>query len=281
MIPVEMGLTMACTMEVGLFDLSIGARVVLAATVGALLEQHLGIWGLVLGCLLGGLLGAGVLAALYRILRLPSLVLAIGVVLVYEIVASQIGGAAALMRISSASASYASYPYNVLITIAACFLFYIVLYKTKTGCLIKAVGNDEIMAAHMGVKPGRIKVLAYLISGVFSAITGLLLVSFSGLVSIQTGMSTLAMVFQPVIGVFIGLQLLRFVDNLPLLIFVGQITLTIIFNGFIALGLTDHIQRLVLGLFLIVVMAISANTNTRKGRFNPFKRSKVKADVEV
>jgi len=268
MIPVAIGLTMAFTMMAGLFDLSIGARVVFAATIGALMEQQMGFLGLLLGCLIGGVLGAGILAALYRLLKLPSMVLSLGIVLIYEIIAAQLAGAAALLRISSASASFASFPNSVYITVVACVLAYIVLYNTKIGCVIKAVGNDETMASNMGVKAGRVKVVAYLIGGVFCAVAALLLVSSAAAVSMVTGMGTLTMVFQPMIGVFIGLQLIRLIDNLPFLIFVGQISLTIIFNGFIAMGLTDHIQRLVLGLFLIVVMAISANTGELKNLRN-------------
>jgi ribose transport system permease protein len=248
-------------MEAGLFDLSIGARVLLAATVGALLEPSLGLLGLIIGCFVGGMAGAMGIATLYRLLRLPSMVLAIGIVLIYEILATMMGGAVALLRISSASAAWGSYPFNVLIAIGACVLSYFILYKTKIGCLIKAVGNDEAMAINMGINANRVKVTAYLLGGIFCGITGFLLVSVAAGVSMQTGMSTLTMVFQPMIGVFIGLQLKRVIDNLPLLIFIGQISLTIIFNGFIALGVTDHIQRLFLGLFLITVMVVSANAD--------------------
>jgi len=281
MIPVAMGLMMVFTMEAGLFDLSIGARVVLSATFGAMLEPIMGFPGLVLGCLIGGLLGAGGIALLYRLLRLPSLVLSIGVVLVYEIISANMAGAAALLRISSASSALASFPNSFFITAGACILAYLLLYNTKIGCSIKAVGNDEAMAGSMGINTARVKTASYLISGVFCAVAALLLASSAAAVSMVTGMRTLSMVFQPMIGVFIGLQLIRILDNLPLLIFAGQLSLTIIFNGFIAMGLTDHIQRLILGLFLIVVMAVSANTGELKGLKDIFKCRQKQNSMEV
>jgi ribose transport system permease protein len=55
------------------------------------------------------------------------------------------------------------------------------------------------------------------------------------------------------------MQLIKLIDNLAFAILVGELSISIIFNGFIALGLTDSVQNIVLGIFLIVVMAISAN----------------------
>jgi ribose transport system permease protein len=72
-------------------------------------------------------------------------------------------------------------------------------------------------------------------------------------------MVTMAMIFKPIIGVLIGMQLIKLVDNLGFAILIGELSISIIFNGFIALGLTDTVQNIVLGIFLIAVMTISAN----------------------
>ena len=77
-------------------------------------------------------------------------------------------------------------------------------------------------------------------------------------VTAQIGLVTMNMIFKPLIGVLIGVQLVRMWDNLPVLIFVGELIVSIIFNGFIALGLSDVEQNIVLGIFLIVVMAFSS-----------------------
>jgi ribose transport system permease protein len=42
---------------------------------------------------------------------------------------------------------------------------------------------------------------------------------------------------------------------------VGELVIQTVFNGFIALGLTDSIQNIILGFFLLVVMGVSENSS--------------------
>jgi ribose transport system permease protein len=111
----------------------------------------------------------------------------------------------------------------------------------------------------MGINTERVKFIGFVISGFFCGIAGILIVSYSASISAQIGMVTMSMIFKPIIGVLIGMQLIKLVDNLAFAILIGELSISIIFNGFIALGLTDTVQNIVLGIFLIVVMAISAN----------------------
>ena len=72
-------------------------------------------------------------------------------------------------------------------------------------------------------------------------------------------MSSLSMVFKPMMGVMIGMELLSLIDNLALNIMIGELCISMIFTGLIALGLPSTMQDVVLGIFMIAVMAVSAN----------------------
>ncbi len=263
MIPVTMGLAMAVVMQAGLMDFSPGVRVVFGAATGAVLAGRFGVAGLFAGCFLGAMAGGVVIALLYRYLKIPSMVVSMGVVLVMEVMGyklSEAAGSSGILKVTNEISEWGSYPNNIILTLIACVIFYFVMYHTKIGCLIKAAGNDEVMLKHMGVDTDKVKFKAFIISGIFCTFGAVLQICYSASVSIQTGMVTMNMVFKPMMGVLIGLQLIRLWDNMPLMVFIGELTIAIIFNGFIAMGLTDNIQNMVLGAFLLIVMGISQNS---------------------
>lgn len=50
----------------------------------------------------------------------------------------------------------------------------------------------------------------------------------------------------------IGLQLLSVIDNLAVTIFVGELCISLIFTGLIAMGLPSAIQNVFFGAFMIL-----------------------------
>ena len=148
---------------------------------------------------------------------------------------------------------------NLIFVAAAGIIYYVIQYKTSLGCQIMACGNDEVMLKNMGVNTDRLKFIAFAMSGIFCAFGAIVQSCYSGQVTVAIGMVSMSMVFEPMMGVLIGIQLLKLVDNMPLMIFIGELTISIIFNGFIALGFTENIQNIILGVFLLVVLGFSGN----------------------
>ncbi len=139
MIPITLGLAMACIMPAGLMDFSPGARVLLGAVIGGLCAQRMGLAGMIIGCFVGAMLGGMVIALLYRYLKIPSMVVSFGVVLILEAVTDRIAkgiGGASTVKVSSELASFASYPNNLIITLLACLFFSIFIIKPSwAACL--------------------------------------------------------------------------------------------------------------------------------------------------
>jgi len=271
MIPITLGLAMGCVMPAGLMDFSPGARVLLGAVIGGICAEHWRVPGLILGCFAGAMIGGFIIALLYRYLRIPSMVVSLGVVLVMEAVTDRIAkafGGSTTVKISSELAEFTSYPNNIVITVLACVIFYYIYYKTKLGYLINATGNDEALLKGIGVKVESVKFKAFAVSGIFCFFGAMQQLCYSGSVAATTGMGTMNMVFKPMMGVLIAMQLIRLINNMPIMIIIGEIVIATIFNGFIALGLTDNIQNIVLGVFLLIVMGISENSS----RFIEYRR---------
>lgn len=259
MIPAAMAFGMCLVMNTGMMDFSMGVRSVFAAMVGALGAVRFGIPGMLLGSLLGGMAGALLMGVLYRVLRIPAMVVSLGVVMVYEILGAKLAGSTGYISIGAKLYSIASYPRNMLFVLAGAVLLYIIFYKTKIGSNLVAVGNDELMCKNVGIDPAKVKMNAFILSGIFASIAGVLYLCYSGSITASTGMGTMSLVFKPLMCVLIARVLRRFVDNMPLLILIGSLSLAIIFNGFIALGFSDALQDVFLGLFMIGVMGYSGS----------------------
>lgn len=282
MIPTTLGLAMACIMPAGLMDFSPGARMLFGAIAGGLMGQHMGVLGLVIGSFIGAMAGGVVIALLYRYLRIPSMVVSLGVVLIMEALSDRVGtifGGSATVKIPSEIASFANYPKNIIFVVSACLIFYYISYKTKLGCLIQATGNDEAMLKSMGVNVESVKFKAFVLSGIFCFAAAMLQICYSGTVQALTNMSTMSMVFKPMMGVLIAMQLVKICDNMPLMIFIGELVIQTVFNGFIAMGWTDNIQNIVLGGFLILVLGISENMGriAEAGRKKKVRREAARA----
>ena len=76
----------------GLFDFSIGANVVLSSIVGVVLSKSLGYAGLLLGCILCGALIGFLNGFLYIKLNIPSMIVTVGLMLIFESVAYYAAG---------------------------------------------------------------------------------------------------------------------------------------------------------------------------------------------
>ena len=257
---VVLGLGLSLLMSAELMDFSMGARTVFAAILGGILSQYMGVAGLLLGCLTGAMFGSLLMAILYHYLKIPVMVVSLGIVMIYEVLGAKLTGSSGYLRITSDIYQIGTYPKNIIILIVSVALCYFIYYKMRIGCHITAVGNDEKMCKNVGINADRVKFIAILLTGVYCAIAAVLTICYSGAITASTDMGTLQMIFKPIMCVIIGRQMRKTVDNMPLLIFIGGLCISIIFNGFIAMGLPDALQNIVLGIFLIVILGYSAES---------------------
>lgn len=258
-IPIMLGFGMAFGMAAGLFDLSAGSRVILSAAMGGMLAADYGMVGLIVGCLFAGIASSVIMGIGFNVLRIPSLVLSLGFVMIMEIIASSVMGTKGFLSIPANLAALGKAPWNYVICVVFAILFYIIYYRTKLSSSLQVVGDNETLAKNMGIKPKRVYFYSYLLGGIFFGVAGILQIGYSGSVSSVVNMSSLSMCFQPMMGVMIGIELCSLLDNMMINIIIGELCISTIFNGLIALGLPDIMQDVFLGLFMIIVMAVSAN----------------------
>ena len=256
-IPTIMGYGVAFGFISGIFDFTIGSRLIIAAIVGGILVNYIGYWGLVLGCLLASVFIGIFTGIINWLTKIPSLVVTLGLTLVYEIVGYNLS-IITLIRLNSTNDELGEPIPNIAIMIAAALVFYILFYHSKFSSHVRAMGSNVILAKTMGIDIDRTKILTFIVGGLFLGIAGLLQISVSGTISMPINLGSASMLFKPLMGVLVAL-VLQPICNLAIGIFIGSFTVNTIFVGMIASGLPDTYQNVVLGFFILIVMVISQN----------------------
>ena len=223
--------------------------------------QRYGFPGLIIGCVGTGLLLGLIMGTIYRVLRIPTMVISLGMTFVFEAVATFLTTGSGFVKLTDEVAQNAYTPNNFLFGLFAAIIFYVVFYKTKFGFNARALGSNEMIANSLGLSSKKIKPQIYVVSGMFYGVAAVLSICYAGSISAKMSLSSLSMVFPPVISVLIGLQFKSILENFALTILIGAFSVTILFTGLIAIGLPATMQDFLTGVFMLGVMIISVNSS--------------------
>lgn len=153
-------------------------------------------------------------------------------------------------------------PVAVIVLVLAGILFWWGMHRTNYGRLLHAIGDNQRSARLAGVPVVRVRILAFVVSGVSAAITGVLLGGFSG-VSPNAGEGyELQAITAAVLG---GAQLLGGRGSVPATI-AGALTLTAIFTLLNVIGLPKPTRDVVQGVILISAVAYAMYRRKRTGQ---------------
>ena len=177
----------------GNIDLSVASVLTLAAYVSmAVMNERDSALALGLGAAVLVGAGAGALNFLAIVgLRLPPIIATLAWSFVFQSVAYNLGGEATL-KPPPALSDFASIRFFgvqampvavMLLTLVAAF----VLARAVWGRRLLATGQSEPAARLVGIKVGRVRLVAYIFSGVSAALTGSLLSGFSGGAALNMG----------------------------------------------------------------------------------------------
>ncbi|MGB4609556.1 MAG: ABC transporter permease [Saccharofermentanales bacterium] len=243
----------------GLFDFSVGANVVLSALLGVLLSRSWGLPGLVLGCLISGILIGAFNGSLYTFLKIPSMIVTVGLMLILESVANyviNIDPSPNPGKLPSDLLILNRAPWNYIVAFAAFFLMSFILHYTKIGTYINAIGSNETVAKMMGTNVRKYKFLGFVFLHFFVGIMALLTVSYgSGMLAV-TGMASMERNFRPLMGTFFGVAFKKY--NVPVLaIVIGEFIVTLIFNGLVSLNVPTTIISFATGAVLLAIVTLT------------------------
>ena len=153
-------------------------------------------------------------------------------------------------------------PMAVWLVIGAGLLAALFLRNTRPGRHIFAVGSNEKTALLCGVSVWRMKLLVYLIGGLFSGLAGIIFFARLGAIGQPTEAIgyELFVIAAAVIG---GASLLGGRGTI-LGTMIGALIITILRNGGVKMGWPQYVQEIVMGAVIIVAVAIRHNLRSRR-----------------
>ena len=257
--PTLISFAMCGNMLCGRMDLSAGAVVMLASMFGAKLVYIYNI-GLVPFALI--VVGAGIVlgtisGVMYMLLRVPAIVTALGVCMVYETL-SNLTSISWVTAISGDKTIFGRFPYCLIIFAVMFVLFYILFNYTKFGYNVRACASSQQIARNSGVNTKKTAFTCYVVSALFLGMAALLRISIQGSIDTPMYMSSPNIIFNCMLGIYVGLALEKHC-NLPIGIFVGNFILNMLTTGLISMGLSASLQDTASGIFLMIIMIFTYN----------------------
>ena len=256
------GLTLV--LVTGNIDLSIGSIAYLAATAVYLTADFHPLISVLAALFIGVIFGLfnGFLIAY---LKMNSLLTTLGLMIAYRGLALIITGGS-MHYISKDLSSYGSVkffsnslPLIFLVSLFLMIFLQIILKKTRFGTYCYAVGNNETAATRIGIPVRKVKVLAFVFSGICAAISGLLLAMYLGEITTFTGRG---MEFQAVAAVVIGgTSLFGGRGNVLPGTMAGVLLLIIINNGLGTRGVSPYIYPFVAGALIFIAIYLDSIKN--------------------
>lgn len=245
----------------GLFDFSIGANVVLSSILACEFAMKYGYVGLIFVPIIVGTLIGILNGVVYIKLRIPSMIVTVGLALIYESL-SVFATQGQEQILNPNYSMFGAYPANLILALIAFLLTGFILKFTRIGTYTYAIGSNEFVAKNMGVNVNLYKVVAFTLCGFFVGIMSILTISYGSSMTAASNMSSMGRNFTPMMGTFFGLAFRKY-GRPVVAIVIGEFIISLIFNGFVAIGAPSTIQNVVTGAALLFI--VMATTKPVKG----------------
>lgn len=251
----------------GEIDVSVGATLGMSAAVGATMLRDGSNWALailaavLIGAVIGFVNGFGV-----SILQIPSLIFTLGVngvvrglIYVFTKGAWVENLPAEYTRMSNtfiAGQLTVFYAVTLLVVIAG----HLILTRTKRGKYFIAVGDNAAGATLVGIPAGQTRIMAYILSGIFAAVAGMIYTSRIGFITPTAGNSyEMKAIAACVLG---GIALTGGQGSL-IGASIGAIIMSSISRILVFLGFSSDYDNTITGVLLITIVVINTVTQNR------------------
>jgi ribose transport system permease protein len=246
-------------------DLSDGAVLGLSAAITAMAiahHQNVGL-ALVIGIAVGAVCGL-VNGLLVTVTKMPSFIATLGTMSVFGSITLEFMGGNPVAVLANSfddigQARPGGVPLPVFITIAIFIVFGILLARTRYGRFVYAVGDNPDAARLSGVPVAKIKIWAFVISGVLSAVAGFILTARLSDAEPTAGSG---LELQAIAAVIIGgTSLLGGRGNL-IGTFIGALILGVINNGMNLLNVSPFLEGIVEGSVILFAVFLDRNISS-------------------
>jgi len=273
-------LALSYNLTSGRFDFSIGSILILSTIVGVTIAVQLGLGAvpMLLVCvLIGASLGA-ISGLLYVLLRLPPIVVSIGVAMIYEGAAFLFNGGSGVRVLKNPGLLIFARQPDITVLAAAILVILIVLLNfTKFGYDTNSLRSGQAIAVNIGVNEKKNTVICYLIAGALMAVAGVISLSILGSCTPKLGLSSASYMMNAFLPMFIGTYLARYSER-NIGIMVGSFTQACIISGFAILGLSTSLQS-VLNAVIVLAFLVFTSNSYKIAEIQMLKQKRLKAQL--
>jgi ribose transport system permease protein len=257
-----LAVSMTFVIITGEIDLSVGSMVAVAAVIfGQLLTDGVPVWvAIIVTSLVGCAMGA-VNGILSIALRVPTIIITLGMLSAYRGLADQLANGYPLSNFSHSGwfwslgdhELFGRIPYDALVLLAFALVSGYVLRRTTTGLHVYAMGSDRRAAERAGLHVNRIRLGVLVFNGFAAAIAALLAVTQA-----QTADPNLGTGYEldAIAAVIIGGANLMGGSGTVLASVLGMLLIGMIQNGLVIAGVSIYLLVVVSGLVVIAAVAI-------------------------
>jgi membrane protein len=278
------GIAIAVPLKGGRWDFATGTISVLGGIIGLNLTIRLQaplIVGIIFTVFFSVLL-ALLEGLLYIVLRVPNMIVSLGVVMIYEAMTNILFDGKGVNVFNNTPEYTAELlqlyeaPWCYVLLVLVILLSSFLLYYTRFGADNKSLGLNSRLAINAGVKEKKNILLTYVFIGVLLGFAAILNAS-KGKVEASSNLSSTSLMFSSMGPVLVGLFLEQY-STLPFGVFVGALGFNIITYGLQALNIDSSIQTIITGIAIVLIMAYTTNQERLKNLFcNMFTRKKKEA----
>jgi len=244
---------------IGSIDLSVGGIMSLVSVVYLITLGKFGIFGFPITLIIAGLAGL-VNGIIYTKFKIPSFIttLATGGIFVsitYLISKAPIAASFSIMKyLEIINGSILNINGSLIIVTLLAFLYFIIQKYSYLGRILFSIGSNEKMSWMSGIDLDKMKIYAFILSGLGSGISGIILAS-----NLYSGSAILGefYVLESIAAVVVGGTALSGGCGSVLNTIVGALLMSVIKNGMTVIGINVYAQQAFLGVIIIGAVAIT------------------------
>jgi simple sugar transport system permease protein len=268
---IALGVTISLTIDG--FDLSVGSNVsfVVMITMAAQVYWNLGpVWSVLIGLASGAVIGL-INGLLIVVARIPDLLATLGTMFAFAGLAlvltagqsvspgSGYNGAAATGTISPAflwlgQGDVLGVPFSIIVMVVLGVVVTVFLARSRPGRILRAIGGNAEASRLAGVRVGKYRMLAYLLSGVLAAVGGILLAGRLGRGDVGVGSDYL---LETVAAALIGFAVLGANRPNGFGTIFGAIFVGVLLNGLTMHNVPYYLQDFIKGALLVGALVLS------------------------
>ena len=195
----------------GRFDLSLGAQRLAGTIIGGTIALNLGLSGvwMMLFCAIFGALFGFITGVMFVTLRVPPMVLGIGMGLILEVIPYIFTEGRGLVLFGRPGVEILSNTYFIVgVVVVVGLLVTLLLNKTKFGYELRAIQGSQLVSQNSGINIFRHTILCYTFAGALACIAGIMSTSYATSLSSSLGLASSAAVaanmFAMILGGYIG-----------------------------------------------------------------------------